>query len=403
MKTDVVIVGAGPAGSTAAKYLADAGVDVLLVDAHQFPRKKACGGGIPMRVLKRYPYLENSDFIEAYSYGGVTYSASMNYTMTIEKEDPLIAMVQRDTFDNALLNFAIDAGATFLDECKIIDMKISADKATIMTNKGDSIDAQLVVGADGFTSIIRRKMKQRQPMKNCALCIVAEYPLREKVVDQWFTKNRHCHIFLKTMNLQGYAWVFPKRSSVNIGLGEYRFSDGKPVQKNNLRQMFDSFVSLLKQQKIVPQDLREAPVSGGGFSTSPVKTTYDDRVLLCGDAAGFVNPVSGEGIYYAIVSGELAAKVLVDSLDHEDTSARFLSSYQTNWYADFGRDLNLLVRSSKRWKNNTESLLKVARHNKELAELCIDVMTGEKSAYEMRGTLIRKYCAAKIKTALRLH
>ena len=104
MKFDVTVVGAGPAGSTTAKFLAEKGVKVLLIDKDRFPRDKPCGGGIPLRTLKRFRYLkEEDDLIDSYSYGGYAYSPSLKYRVELQKNEPPLAMVIRKKFDHGFI------------------------------------------------------------------------------------------------------------------------------------------------------------------------------------------------------------------------------------------------------------------------------------------------------------
>jgi len=401
MRKEVVVVGAGPAGSTAAKNLAENGIDVLLIDKATFPRDKPCGGGIPMKVLKRFSYLKNSDLIESFSYGGAVYSSSLRYKIEIEKEKPIIAMVHRDKFDAGLVDIAIEKGADFIGGKAVKNIKISSDKAKITVNDGSTIDAEIVIGADGFKSIIRKKSELNPKKEYFAVCIFEEYPMSSKTVTKWFTEKRSVHIFLKILGMRGYGWSFPKKDSVNIGVGEYQFLGRSNEDKKNLTDLYKSFLSLLKNQKIIPKDLKIKKLQGGGFLIWPLKKTYADRVLLCGDAAGFVNPTTGEGIYNAMTSGEIASGVIINSLEKEDTSKNFLSKYQKIWKNDFGRDLKLLSRSTNRWGIENETFIKRISQDNKLAEMCLDVMTGEKSIYQMRWKIARRYISAVLKEKIK--
>ena len=114
MKYEVVVVGAGPAGSTAAKFLSEKGVKVLLVDKSKFPRDKPCGGGLPARVLKRFEYIK--DLIDSYSYGSYAYSPSLKFKMEFQQNDPFVAMILRNKFDYGLVKLALIAELFLLTE-----------------------------------------------------------------------------------------------------------------------------------------------------------------------------------------------------------------------------------------------------------------------------------------------
>ena len=155
MKYDVVVVGTGPAGSTAAKYLAEHAVNVLLLDKQSFPREKPCGGGLPTRVIKRFPYVDK--LIESISYGSITYSSTLKYKLTIERDRPLLAMIQRTSFDHELVKLAVEKGATFLENKQVVDLKRDTDKITVILQTGETIDAQIVIGCDGIRSVVAEK------------------------------------------------------------------------------------------------------------------------------------------------------------------------------------------------------------------------------------------------------
>ena len=401
MEYDIVVVGAGPAGSTAAKTLAEQGLSILLIDKEKFPRDKPCGGGLPLRVLKRFPYIKDINVIESYSYGGYVYSPSLRYKVEMHKQEPVIAMVLRKKFDNALVELAIDSGARFQDGKTVIDFKIKLDNARVTLNDGTHIDSDLVIGADGFLSTVARKAGLFTPHKYIGISVVEEFPLGKEIMDQFYTDERSCYIHMKFHGLVGYGWVFPKQNHVNIGLGEYRLRGEIAKSKKNLKKIYNDYLSFLKNTKIIPRDITSKHLCGGALLVKPLKKTFADHVILCGDAAGFVNPISGEGMHYALVSGEIAAEVAKESIQNNDTSGQFLSRYEQLWKKDFGRDIKLMLKSSKRGPKQNEKLIRLAHKDEKLGEMLLDVMTGQASIFELRWKILKRYLYASIKHPLK--
>ena len=179
-KYEVVIVGAGPAGSTAAKFIAEKGIKVLLIDKNTFPRDKPCGGGISMKMLKRFSYITD-DLIETYSYGSNIHSSSLNYNVCIEKNEPFGAFVLRKKYDHELIKLAINSGASFLDGKRVVDYQKNQENATILLDDETKINSQLVIGADGVWSTIAKKSGLAPQNPSVGLCIVQETSLLKAV------------------------------------------------------------------------------------------------------------------------------------------------------------------------------------------------------------------------------
>jgi len=391
MKTDVVVVGAGPSGSTAAKTLAELGLNVFLVDKAKFPRDKPCGGGLPLRVLKRFPYIKDINAIESYSYGGYLYSQSLCYKIEIHKQEPIIAMVLRKKFDNALVELAVDSGARFQDGKSVKDLKITPDKAQVALNDGSHIDTKFVIGADGFLSTVARKAGLFIPHKSIGISVVEEFSLKNDVMDQYYTDKRFCHIYSKINGISGYGWVFPKQNTVNIGLVDYWLRGKMTNDKKNIKEAFNAYISLLKNTDIIPKNIESTQLQGGTLPVKPLEKTYTDRVILCGDAAGFINPVSGEGIYYALASAEIAARVSAEAIQANDTSEQFLSRYEKRWKKDFGKEIKLMLRSTKQWGKRSENIIKLAGKDSKLAEMLFTIMTCQESVYELQWKILKRY------------
>jgi len=390
MKYDVVVIGAGPAGSTAAKFLSEKGVKVLLIDKKKFPRDKPCGGAIPVRVLKRFKYIEEKDLIESYTYGAYLHLSSLEHNVEVQGNEPLFAMVLRKKFDDGLVKLAIDSEATFLDGKTAADIKIFEDNAKVMLDDGTAIESQIVIGADGVWSTIAKKSGLSQTSKNIGIGLFQEYPMSRVLIDRYFTEKRLAHLYTTFQGLEGYGWVFPKKDHVNIGIGEIRTRRGQSKGKVNLKAVYKSYIKILKENDIIPKSLRIGRVKGGAVPTRPVEKTYADRVLLCGDAAGLINPVTCDGINYAMSSGQIAANVTAEALESSDTREKFLSKYETIWKNDFGKDIKLFLRVQNQWGEKTEKFLKLVSRDKKISEMALGIVTGNLRMHKYRWKLSRR-------------
>ena len=395
MKYDVIVVGAGPAGSTAAKCLAEKGIKVALIDKKKFPRDKPCGGGLPTRVLKRFPY--TVDLIDSISYGSVTYSSSLRYKFKIMRDKPLIATVLRKNFDNGLVKVALAKGVDFLENKTVKDIKIDDGKATAILDDGTQLESSILIGADGVRSVIAEKANLAKKTDDICLCILEEQQMTEKQLDKLFSNKRVVHIFIKTRGISGYGWVFPKKNYLNIGIGEFETDHNGTKPKKNLKEVFENYIEILKEKKILPKNFIIKNLQGGTLPIFPLQKTYSDHILLCGDAAGFINPITGEGIYYAMVSGQIAANISAKALENGDTSEKVLSEYQKIWQNDFGKDLKILGKFNKHWKQDTEKIVRRLTKDKTLAKLIIGVTGGQISVSRYELLLYIRYIYVSIK------
>jgi geranylgeranyl reductase family protein len=395
MKYDVVVIGAGPAGSTAAKCLAENNINVLLLDKSEFPRDKPCGGGLPTRVLIRFPYIE--PLIDSISFGSRTYSSSHRYKFDLIREKPLLLNVIRKDFDYGLVNLASKAGATFLGGKTVVDVSIQENNAFVILDDGQSIETQMVIGCDGTRSIVAEKTNLSTNMQVLCIALVQEQPMTPKQLDTYFTKKRLVYLFIKAQGIAGYAWVFPKKNCVNIGIGEFQSALSKSKPNISLKDTYEKFIADLKEKKLLPENFIVENLKGATLPIFPLKKTYRDHLVLCGDAAGFINPITGEGIYYSMVSGQIASKVIIDGLKQKNLSEEFLSRYQTLWYDDFGKDLKLLGRFNYQWGKDSEKIVRLFTRDKKFAQLITGVSGGQISFSKYKGVLIIRYIYAVIK------
>jgi geranylgeranyl reductase family protein len=295
---DVLVVGAGPAGSAAAMHLARGGARVLLADKARFPRDKPCGGGLTGRALRHAPcdvepVVEHvvDRFVLRAGYGPRVARASRR---------PLIRMTQRRWLDLHLAEQAAAAGADFRDEVRVEELTLEDDGVTAVVG-GSPVLASFVVGADGANGLVGRAAGLGDG-------IVRGVALEGNV--PWGTLDPAPYRRTAWVELGvvpgGYGWVFPKGDHANLGVGGWL--DEGP----HLRAHLDR---LARMHGLDPGALTN--VRGHRLPMRPLGGLAGrGRVLLVGDAAGLVDPLSGDGIYEAFVSARLAADaILADQLE----------------------------------------------------------------------------------------
>jgi geranylgeranyl reductase family protein len=400
MQYDVAIVGAGPAGSTAAKYLSEKGIRTLLLEKTTFPRDKPCGGGLQMRVLHRFKYIQENNLIDSYSYALHLHCSSTEQKLDFEHTTPLQAMVRRKTFDEGLVNLAVHSGAILQNGTTVQDIILENEAVSVVLSDGTHIRSQLVIGADGTWSLIARKIGMRKTSQNIGVCLYNEYPVREEQMHFLYGEERAVHIHLRPHGLAGYGWVFPKKEHVNIGIVEFRQSLHSALEKKNLRIYFQHYLNVLQQHRLLPNVPSNSPV-GGVFPTSSAKNLVAERVLLCGDAAGLTNPMTGEGIYSAMCSGELAAKTALTAVENNTTDASSLRRYHRQWNREFRMDYSFLSRLSRRWNSNVDTIIELVRRDKKLCDIICNAIPEPQGVQGAKWKILRRlmvsYCTDKLR------
>ena len=292
---DAIVVGAGPAGSTTAHRLASAGARVLLVDKARFPRDKPCGGGLTIRAVRQLPVSPDPVVEHVVDRMGMRLRYGTRFVRG--GHSPLILMTQRIRLDHYLVEQAVAAGAELRDGARVADVRVDESGAGA-TVDGLPVEAAVLVGADGVNGTTRK-----------ALGLGGEYVLGvafEGNVQKALVGDRFdgiAEIELGTIP-GGYGWVFPKGDHVNVGVGGWE-SVG-PTLRDHLRVLCRAYgidedaVSELRGHRLPMR--RAGSVSARG------------RALLVGDAAGLVDPLSGDGMYEAFTSSRLAAETIVDLL-----------------------------------------------------------------------------------------
>jgi geranylgeranyl reductase family protein len=292
----VIIVGAGPAGATLAYELAKRGIEVLVLEQEKIPRYKCCAGGVTSKAAKLLDF-DISEAVEDVIYE-LSFTFKLGRPYLGQHSQPLIYTVMRDVFDHFLVKRAQQLGAVLIDGHKVTQIQVNADWVEISTT--DNIfRSRLVVGADGVYSVVARELGMVRGMEY-ATGIESEIVVPEEEMAKW--KSR-VQIDLGCIP-GGYAWVFPKRNHLSVGAG---CLVSKARYLNRRHQKFldslgiGSYTIATSSSHLIPTCTK------GRF-------VWQDKALLLGDAAGFTDPLTGEGIYNAIQSAQLAAPVIENSL-----------------------------------------------------------------------------------------
>jgi geranylgeranyl reductase family protein len=341
---DAVVVGAGPAGATAARRLAAAGVRTLLIDRATFPRHKPCGGAITTRVLRRFPYLSAAlERIPTHWISKLVLHGPGGRSAELRADAPAVLTIRRIEFDALLVSLAREAGAELVEATDIHEAEEAADRVRLRARDGRTFEARMVVAADGVHGVVSRRLGLlgTWPREHLAVDLMEETPNATlRAVDAgalWVSYGFPATSAGGPHGLaDGYAYVFPKQAHVNVGIG-YLAHAYRARYRGNAYELQRGLVERLTRDGIVTGRSSRShftpfliPVGG------PIRWTGTARTLVAGDAGGFVNGFSAEGIYYAMVSGDLAAASTVEAL----TSGRPPApSYQRRWTTEIGAEL----------------------------------------------------------------
>jgi geranylgeranyl reductase family protein len=290
---DVIVVGAGPAGSSVATHLVRAGARVLLVDRARFPRDKPCGGGLTGRALRQVPH----DVSSVVEHDVDRFVVRVGYGRKFERGagSTVIRMTRRRLLDLHLAETAAAAGADFRDGVRVDELLLEGDSVTAR-GRGISARASYLVGADGANGLVARSAGLGEG-------IVRGVALEGNV--PWADLDRRPYEGAAWVELGvvpgGYGWVFPKGDHANLGVGGW-LGEGPRLR--------DHLARLAREHALDPAGLEE--VRGHRLPMRrPGAPAARGRVLLVGDAAGLVDPLSGDGMYEAFVSARLAAQAIL--------------------------------------------------------------------------------------------
>ncbi len=373
---DVIVVGAGPAGSTAANVCAKAGLDVLLLDKAVFPRVKPCAGALSVRTLRLLRvtgvHLPNS-IIERELFGIQLIGPDLK-PVDIYSNSSLGCTIIRSRFDHYLVQKAVDAGAKFLDGHRVNNIEWQKSHISCHTNQG-RFKGRLLIGADGIGGRVARAAGLRGSFDpgNTGIAIEADVLIPQEELENKINTNLLALYFLNIP--LGYAWAFPRRTSLSLGIG------GVANELKGLPRLLHIFARLYARQTglhIPPlRKIVGHPLPATGFKQPLVA----NRVLLVGDAAGFVDVFTGQGICYAVESGILAGRTVIKAIHNQTFSGAALTSYSKIAQRRFGEELRVSRSVAMIIHNHLYGGFRLLRHIRSLNRFVQDIATGQTDYY----------------------
>jgi geranylgeranyl reductase family protein len=391
---DVIVAGAGPAGSTAAARLASAGVRVLLIERAALPRNKPCGGGLSARVLHRFAWSRDIfSRIDTHEVSDLHLEGPSGAVFRMRSPTPAVLLIRRIEFDGALAARAVAAGAQLAAPVEIAQASQDADGVTLRARDGREFRAPMVIAADGVNSVIARRLGLNPgwPASNVALDMMEEAPRADLRAADPGTLS----VFYGFGGAHGYAYIFPKVAHVNVGIG-YLLSYFRERVDRAPYDLQREFVASLRERGMLHGESNRRfftpfliPVGG------PLKRTAAGRVLQAGDAGGFVNGFSAEGIYYAMVTGELAADAVLAARDRARISPeRARRHYVRAWRREIGaelRDSVLIQRYLFRTRARMDGVVAAANTRPEFSRWLVDYASGRLSYTDARRRMLVRF------------
>ncbi len=361
LKFDVAIVGSGPSGASAALKLAKAGLSTVVIEKATLPRYKVCGGGFVYRGRKNMSF-DISEVVEKEFHTVDIYLGKKLHFRT-EREKPIISMIMRDSFDNLIIEKAKEHGITLLEGVEVKALIPQEDTTTVLQTTGEDVIAKFVIAADGAYSPIAKMAGWKEDTRT--LIPALEYEV--EVGDEEYAKFSNEVRFDIDAVPAGYAWNFPKKNHLSIGVGVFK------KKKLNLHQLCQEYID-----KLGIKDIKSISKHGFQIPVSPRTDGFvKNNVFLIGDAAGFADPITAEGISNAIYSGNLLAEAIIEG---ELTLDRVEALYNDKINEKLVPELMTSLKLSK-WfyKQKTVRNLLLKKYGQRFSDAMADIFMGDRT------------------------
>ncbi len=393
---DVLITGGGPAGSALAYHLSQKGLNVIVIEAQRFPRDKVCGDGvspIALSELHNIGITGLDGFAAANEINKVgLFIREDKVFIDLEKEDHLpyhARIIPRLQLDNWIHEAAERNGAIYWEDSRVTDYFITENMIVADVKRNDAsirVKAKVIVGADGSNSTIARVLNGSKPSDEYQLLGLRAY------YENVNGPRDRVDIFFSDENYPGIYWMFPLgENEANIGLA--MVASTLPKKEVHVKELLTDHI---KKNKGISERIGNGTINGKIYGWplnffNPANKIAASRLLLVGDAAGLINPLSGDGIQYALLSARWAAESLIKCFELNDFSRTALSSYHTKIKDELAYDFalsNLLIQFARNkaltplWMEIMIVLIARAKVDKSYAHIIASIFEGTYPSYK---------------------
>ena len=387
MEYDVIVVGAGPAGSTAARFCARQGLRTLLIEKDRFPRHKPCGGCLSPRVLREFDF-DIGGVIES-TVREAKFTFRLGEPFSICCEDPIGYLVMRESFDDLLCRKAQEEGADLYEERRVVGFRQDGQGVDVFIKGGESVRCRYLVGADGARSTVFQSLRAGA-MKKAGMAFMGEARFPYEIQGRW----SFVHLDLGGVPY-GYGWIFPKGNLVSMGVGALFPSKG-----TRLKSQFERFIARVDY-------IKGAEIERARFY--PLPTFSPDglplsrgRVALAGDAANLMDPMTGEGIYYAVRSGHMAGEAIVKAIEEDQKG---IDGYQEALKRTLFQDLTMALKLARVIYRFPKAAYNILKSNRKLGLLYLDILAGNARYEAFSGKMagrIKRHLGSKITAMVKM-
>ncbi len=381
---DLIVVGAGPAGSGAARTAAKNGLKTLLLEKDRLPRNKLCGGCVTPKVLRLLDFRLPDELIERKVNSVRIHTTEHEYHF--EKGDTIAYMTSRSKYDHFLAQKAAEAGAELSDANPVYRIDTLDSRVEVKTPNG-VFHAKMLIGADGMGGPSAREGKfyERWKTDQVAYAMESDLAVGEEAVEEFIGPEQYFDVYFG-VSAAGYGWIFPKDDHLTVGIG------CKLSSLRDARALFYNFVNQITKPDGVEIPRPQAHlVPIGGAAIVPL---VRDRILLAGDSGGFAEPLLGEGIYFSILGGQIAANVCTEACSSNRFDSQFLTKYETLCQEAFLNDFGVaywLARRSYLEQDNMDSFSRFFLGEKHVQECIIGLLDGSVTYSEAQRKLSWPY------------